>query len=50
MELSEWYALESGWVPEDRMVLVSIAGALSVRWTNLSLCAFFSRTAYPTRG
>ena len=50
MELSEWHALEAGWVPEDRMVLVSIAGALAVRWTNLSLLAYFSQEAQPSRG
>jgi len=46
IELSEWYALEAGWVPEDRMILVSVAGTLSVRWTDLSLLAFFSQAAH----
>ena len=49
LELSQWYALESGWLPEDVMVLDAIAGALSVSWTDLSLVAFFSGLAHLPR-
>ncbi len=45
METSEWYALESGWVPEDRAVIQAIAATLRVRWTELDVLAFMVRLA-----
>lgn len=36
---SEWQALESGWVPEDRAVLLAIAGALEVSVVQISFLA-----------
>ena len=32
LELSEWYALEAGWIPEDQKVIKAIAATLSVDW------------------
>jgi hypothetical protein len=49
LELSEWFALEAGWVPEDLMVLSSVAGTLETRWTDLVSLAFWSSSAHPTR-
>jgi len=45
MELSEWYALESGWVPENRDVIRAIAATLRVRWTELEALTFMVRLA-----
>ena len=45
METSEWYALESGWLPEDRAVIQAIAATLRVRWTELDVLAFTVRLA-----
>ncbi len=45
LELSEWYALEAGWVPEELHVIRSIAAALQVRWTDLDMLALFARCA-----
>jgi hypothetical protein len=45
MEVSEWYALESGWVPENRDVIRAIAATLRVRWTELDVLAFMVRLA-----
>lgn len=45
METSEWYALESGWVPEDRVVIQAVAATLRVRWTELDVLAFMVRLA-----
>jgi len=39
MELSEWLALEAGWVPEDRKVHHAIAGALQVDISNIGILA-----------
>jgi transcriptional regulator with XRE-family HTH domain len=30
LELSQWYALESGWMPEDRLDIQAIAATLEV--------------------
>ncbi len=45
MEVSEWYALESGWVPDSRDVVQAIAATLRVRWTELETLAFMVRLA-----
>ena len=39
LELSEWYALEAGWVPEDRKLQHAIAGALQVDISNVGILA-----------
>ena len=39
MELSEWLALEAGWVPQDRKVQHAIAGALQVDISNIAILA-----------
>jgi len=39
MELSEWLALEAGWVPGDRKVHHAIAGALQVDISNIGILA-----------
>jgi len=39
MTSSEWQALESGWVPEDRAVIQAIAGALEVCHVQISFLA-----------
>jgi transcriptional regulator with XRE-family HTH domain len=40
---SEWQALESGWVPEDRAVILAIAGALEVHYLEISFLAEVAR-------
>jgi hypothetical protein len=49
LAVSEWCALESGWVPEDLMVIRTIAATLEVSWTDLDLLAFFARCAQESR-
>ena len=39
LALSEWGALEAGWVPEDRKVHHAIAGALQVDLSNIGILA-----------
>jgi len=39
LALSEWYALEAGWVPEDRQVQHAIAGALESDISNIAILA-----------
>ena len=44
MEISEWCALESGWIPDDESKLLwSIAGALESGYLNLLFIAEVSR-------
>ena len=45
LELSEWYALEAGWVPDDDSTLRAIADTLEVHWSEYQLLAFWSRCA-----
>jgi hypothetical protein len=45
LAVSEWCALESGWVPEELAVIRAIAATLEVRWADLDLLAFFARCA-----
>jgi Helix-turn-helix domain len=42
MELSEWGALEAGWVPSDDGVLHAIADTLQVHWPDLRFLAFIA--------
>lgn len=39
LELSEWLALEAGWVPDDRKLQHAIAGALQVCISNVAILA-----------
>lgn len=39
LELSEWYALDVGWVPEDRKVQHAIADTLQVDISNVAILA-----------
>ena len=39
LALSEWYALEAGWVPEDRKVHHAIADTLQVDISNIGILA-----------
>jgi hypothetical protein len=44
MELSEWYALEAGWIPAaDDFRLRAIAATLEVCWTRVDFAAFWAR-------
>ena len=45
LELSQWLALEEGWVPEELSVIVAVATTLQVRWSDLDLVALFARAA-----
>src|SRR6201999_480412 len=36
LELSEWCALESGWVPEDMGIMLAIAATLQTSWADYS--------------
>ncbi len=42
LAVSEWCALETGWVPEELHVIRSIAAALEVSWTDLDMLALFA--------
>jgi hypothetical protein len=42
MELSQWCALEDGWVPGDQATLHSIATTLQVRWADYSILALLA--------
>lgn len=42
LQLSEWYGLEEGWVPEELATLRALAGALRVRWTDYHMLAFLA--------
>jgi transcriptional regulator with XRE-family HTH domain len=45
LALSQWWALEESWVPEELPVIIAIAAALEVRWSDLDLIALFARAA-----
>jgi transcriptional regulator with XRE-family HTH domain len=45
LRISEWYAVEGGWVPENEAVLHAIAETLEISWSELSLYAEISRYA-----
>ena len=45
MELSQWYALESGWVPDmpdDMDMIQTIAGTLETSWAEFSFLALMA--------
>ena len=43
LEVSQWAALEDGWVPEELATIRAVAGTLEVRWTDLHMVAFLAR-------
>jgi len=43
LAVSEWCALEEGWVPEDHDSICAVAGTLRVRWTELEAVASIVR-------
>jgi transcriptional regulator with XRE-family HTH domain len=45
LELSEWCALEAGWVPEDMYRLQAIAGTLGASWADYSFLALMADLA-----
>lgn len=42
LQLSEWYGLEQGWIPDHLGTLRAIAGTLQVRWQDYDRMAFFA--------
>ena len=42
LELSEWHALESGWVPDDMAVIQAIAATLETSWAEYSFLALMA--------
>lgn len=48
LELSEWLALEEGWVPEEPATIRAIASTLEARWPEVSLVAEITRYNQPT--
>jgi hypothetical protein len=49
LEVSEWCALEFGWVPEELAVIRAIAATLEVSWPDLDMLALFARCAQESR-
>lgn len=49
LEVSEWCALEFGWVPEELAVTRAIAATLEVSWTDLDMLALFAGCAQRSR-
>ncbi len=49
LEMSEWAALESGWVPnpDDIALIRSIAGTLEVSWVDFSFLALMAACQRP---
>ncbi len=47
LELSEWHALEAGWVPEDLHLIGAIAATLQTSWADYSLLAFMMECQEP---
>ena len=49
LEMSEWAALESGWVPnpDDLALIRSIAGTLEVSWVDFSFLALMAACQRP---
>jgi transcriptional regulator with XRE-family HTH domain len=42
LKLSEWDALEAGWVPEDLRLIQAIAGTLETDWAEFSFLALMT--------
>jgi len=42
LELSQWCALEDGWVPESLSTVRAIAATLRVRWTEYHVATFLA--------
>ena len=49
LELSQWCALEDGWLPEKLAVIRAIATTLQVRWSDYDLLTLFARCAQQHR-
>jgi predicted transcriptional regulator len=47
LELSEWCALEEGWVPEELSTIRAIAGTLESLWPEVHLVAEMTRYNRP---
>ncbi len=45
MQVCAWAAMEDGWVPTDVPTIRAIAQTLSIRWPDLDLLVWFSRSA-----
>jgi transcriptional regulator with XRE-family HTH domain len=45
LEMPQWLALEDNWIPEEVCVILAIAAALQVRWSDIELVAMFARAA-----
>ena len=48
LELSEWGALEQGWLPENLSTIRAIAATLEAGWPEVSLVAELARYNQPT--
>ena len=46
MEVSEWVAIEAGYVPTDTGRLRSMSGALEMSWNRMAALALFCRQAW----
>jgi len=46
MEVSEWEAIEAGYVPTDTGRLRSMSGALEMSWNRMAALALFCRQAW----
>jgi hypothetical protein len=44
MAISEWFALESGWIPDDTALLHTISGTLMISADRIALFAMISRS------
>lgn len=45
MQVSEWAAMEDGWLPSERSMVRAIAGTLCVHWADLDMMLLFARRA-----
>ena len=50
LELSQWGALEAGWVPQEHATIRAIAGVLHIRWTDIEFIALIARLDLEARG
>jgi hypothetical protein len=47
LAISQWYALECGWIPEERDTLRAIAAVLETGFADLEILASVSRLSWP---
>jgi len=45
LEVSQWIAIEDGWVPEKRATLQAVATTLQVIWSDFAFVALFAGCA-----